>query len=178
MVTTVDGDYMIETSGQAYCSEVGEFMNDNPPPQGPVIDAPVINQGGVIDNTTSRAIIFVGSSGTMSIYGFWLTADGQDPNPTITIDDPNNIRLGSPTYISDQQINLPYSVTYSAAIGIHTISVTTPYGTSNPAGSFTVGPAVQVTPGPTTILSFTSGPDVRGPQSNCVSIQANGQPSG
>jgi hypothetical protein len=137
----------------------------------------VINQGGVVDASTSQPYVYVNTSGTLSIYGLWLDADGNDLHPVISVDDSANIQLATPNYVGDQQINVPYTITTGATPGSHSLRVSTMYGQSNP-GTFKVGPAVQVTPGPTTIMGFTTGPDTRAPVANCVAIQANAQPSG
>ncbi len=128
--TVVDGAYYASQSSSADCSYAGQLYSDNPPPQ-QEIDTPVINMGGVVDNTTGNPHVYVGASGYLAIYGLWLTADGQDPNPAVSADDPN-IQLGAPSYATDDQINVPYTIKPGAATGGHAIYVTTTLGQCNP----------------------------------------------
>ncbi|MGO4883234.1 MAG: hypothetical protein ACLP59_20800 [Bryobacteraceae bacterium] len=133
--TLVDGAYYASSNETGDCSYYGQFLCAN---QGPTeeIDAPVINTGGVTDaSNTSHDYEYVDTSGTISIWGLWLDACGTDPSPEITVDDPSHIQLGSPSFVGDQQLNVPFTITSGVATGgqsPHNITVTTPYGTSNP----------------------------------------------
>jgi hypothetical protein len=126
------GAYYIDSSESADCSYYGEFLDTG---QGPdeTIDGPII--GGISDYAVNRDYEYVDTSGYISIYGDWLAAGGTDMDPQIDVDDPTHIQLGTPTYVQDGQINVPFTITAGVASGggsPHNITVTTDYGTSNP----------------------------------------------
>ena len=124
----------------------------------------------------------------MLIYGSYISQDGTvapqicvsgvcATNAAITV---TGFHLGGSWILSLNQINIPYWVDPTATTGNYTLTLQTAGGTSSPPTTFSVlpPPAVQVTPGPETIMATTTGPDGRNPIADSIPIMANGQPSG
>lgn len=179
----VDGAYYASSSETADCSYYGEFLDANQPPE-QEIGAPVINPGGVTDALdTSMGWEYVDTSGYISIWGLWLDADKTDMNPQVTVDDPTHIQLGTPSYVSDGQINVPFTITAGVATGggsPHNITVTTTYGTSEPPDElyiYDATPAIQsVSQTPWTAGSTYSGVTISGSNFGtiCPSVAISG----
>lgn len=115
---------------QFYCSQVGSAtvqVHES---------VPIINSGGVIDDSNGTSTFPAGTSGYLRIYGIALTAGGQSPMSTLSGDDPGQISL-TISYTSDKQINARFSIASGTTKGTHSLWVTTAIGKSN-AGTFTV----------------------------------------
>ena len=97
---------------------------------------PIINAGGVVNDTYGGNSVTVGTSGYLSVYGIGLTAGGKTPSPTISVDDPTHIVL-TLSYASDLQVNLHFNKLSGASSGTHSLYITTEVRESN-AGTFTV----------------------------------------
>lgn len=145
--TLIPGLYYVLNEGSAYCTFVGTFspFYDTGAGRTLLIDAPVINAGGVVNGQTGNADFAIDTSGTLSIYGLWLTASGVS-TPSISTDDANislSIVAGQSFPTEDQQVNVSYTIGPNARPGAHNLYIRTSYGTSNP-GAFTVGDATPV----------------------------------
>jgi len=94
--------------------------------------APQINS---INATCSSCAVplTLGSSGTLTILGVYLTADGTDQTPTVNLSPMGQgLTLGSVTVVSDGELEVSYSVSSSpGSTGSYGITVTTNAGTSN-----------------------------------------------
>jgi len=97
---------------------------------------PIINAGGVVNDTYGGNTVAAGTSGYLSVYGIGLTAGGKTPVPTISVDDPSHISL-TLSYAGDLQVNLHFTVSTGVSNGTHSLYITTVEGKSN-AGTFTV----------------------------------------
>jgi len=97
---------------------------------------PIINAGGVVNDTYGGNTVTVGTSGYLSVYGIGLTAGGKTPSPTISVDDPTHIVL-TLSYAGDLQVNLHFNILSGASSGTHSLYITTEAGKSN-AGTFSV----------------------------------------
>jgi hypothetical protein len=73
----------------------------------------------------------LGGSGTLTILGLYLTADGLDLNPVVGSSG-SGLSLGTPQVVNDGQLDVSYSVSSNpSSTGTYGITVTNSAGTSN-----------------------------------------------
>ncbi len=125
--------------------------------------APVIQ--GI--SAQSGSMFTLGNSGTMQIVGAWLTADGTDLNPQVTVASGSGLTLGGVSIVNDGQLNVDYAVgSNPSSAGDHGIQVTTVAGQSN---SYNV-----LVGDPTPVISSITSPWNAGATYPCGTIQIAG----
>ncbi len=103
----------------------------------------------------------------MQIVGAWLTADGTDLNPQVTVASGSGLTLGGVSIVNDGQLNVDYAVgSNPSSAGDHGIQVTTVAGQSN---SYNV-----LVGDPTPVISSITSPWNAGATYPCGTIQIAG----
>jgi len=90
--------------------------------------------------------VTLASTGTLTITGNYLTAEGTDSNPAVTVVGGTGLTTGNVTIVSDNELDVGYTVDSSpSSTGQHGITVTTIGGTSNQANVNVGDPTPSIT---------------------------------